>query len=946
MALTLALLATVTALPAEYATVFPRLDVTRPGLENVRAAVDAGKPAAAAVALRDYYRQRTKPVFIADRTRPAPDPQFDPRRADAVLRREFTFVGKTSTLTHDIDWNADPLHDIEWPIELNRHGIWVTLADAWWRTGEVKYLDDLVYQVSDWLADNPRPGGPRDGKWTWRTLECGIRLDSSWPWVFDRVVHADGFPPELLCAMLESVWEQTDYLRQFHGGGNWLVCERAGMLTTGIVWPEFNDAPAWCSTAWETLTHELETQVYPDGAQFELTPHYHGATLSSFQAACNVAELNDVPLPPAYQSGLQRMYEYLLWVVKPDGCIPMFNDSDHDNDRSWLARGAQRFGREDMRYVATGGKEGTPPADTSHAFRWAGQYVMRSGWSGNDVFLAMDAGPYGFGHQHEDKLGIDVWGYGQELILDPGRFTYAGGKWRSYFVSTASHSTVLVDGKGQRRSTTPRDTWVTREPLANRWVHIDALDLAVGSYADGYGGADDPIHVRKVLFLRPDVFVVSDLLLPRDGRAAGREATVQYQLARPAAGHDDATGACWSTGPGANVLLAPVSDPAPEVELHEGEEDPPCGWIAWSLHRAEKTAATMVKYRVPAQPPFAFETVILPYPGEQPPKLTARRLPVMLAGKPVPPHEATALEILRDGRRDVCYLSHAAERRTVTVDGRETAAEAALWRFGADGKLLSSSAVAPPTPVGTPVAETLDRLPIEVSAAEPARFRLRYGYASGGGYLFETEPTEPADSAALRVRDLQRDLPYVFEVLSEAGGQTRVVRRGVLRVPSPKAFDFEDDTLQGWTGNNATVAAPGNAGSRGCLRVQGEATRDVQYVGAEVPVRVAAGPTLRVRFAARAPLPVGGKWFYAKLWLEDDAGDIWASYFANAPWQEWRAVALGPGDFRGDTYNKPEQQGKPLPAGARIVKLGFTLRKDATEAAVGGVLELDDVSAG
>jgi hypothetical protein len=141
--------------------------------------------------------------------------------------------------------------------------------------------------------------------------------------------------------MLESMWEQADYLMHFGGGGNWLVCEKSGLVTMGIVYPEFKDADVWLKMGWDTLARELETQVYPDGAQIELTPHYHSATLSSFQRAYDIAELNQAPIPPAYRDRMELMYEYLMYVVKPDGFIPMLNDSDHGNMRGWMQDGAK-----------------------------------------------------------------------------------------------------------------------------------------------------------------------------------------------------------------------------------------------------------------------------------------------------------------------------------------------------------------------------------------------------------------------------------------------------------------------------------------------------------------------------------------------------------------------------------------------------------------------------
>ncbi|MBM3501728.1 MAG: hypothetical protein FJX74_23995, partial [Armatimonadetes bacterium] len=223
---------------AAWEDVFTRIDLARPGLEGVRRAAEAGDMPTAAAALKAYFRQRQTPIYLTDRfSRPRPNPDYNTDAAEKVLRREFTFVGKPYALTRDIDWNANPLDDVEWPIELNRHGTWVTLARAYWGTGDEEYADDFAYQLADWLTDNPRPASPREARWTWRTLELGIRLLGTWNEVLFRFIDSDRFTPELVCGMLEAMWEQADYLTRYGGGGNWLVCEKSALVTMGVVYP-------------------------------------------------------------------------------------------------------------------------------------------------------------------------------------------------------------------------------------------------------------------------------------------------------------------------------------------------------------------------------------------------------------------------------------------------------------------------------------------------------------------------------------------------------------------------------------------------------------------------------------------------------------------------------------------------------------------------------------
>jgi hypothetical protein len=930
--------------------VFEHIDLTRPDLAAVKAAVDAGDRPAAAAALKAYYQQRVEPHFIDDRhSRPAPNPDYNTAGAERVLRREYTCVGKPATLTHDIDWSSDPFNDFEWPTELNRHGSWSTLARAYWATHDEKYAEDLCYQIDDWIRDNPRPEQRGQLRWAWSTLQCGIRLGGPWPESFFRVIDSEQMTPELLCRMLEVFWQQCDYLLTFHGGGNWLVTERSGLQTTAIVFPEFKDADAWQANAWSTLSAELTNQVLPDGAQVELTPHYHSVTLGSFLTAYTIAGRNNVPAPDDYLKQLERMYEYLLYVAKPDGQIPMLNDSDDMSVKSRMRDGATRFGREDMRYMATGSEEGEPPDHTSHAFKWAGQYVMRTGWHFDNVYLLMDAGPFGFGHQHEDKLGLDVWAYGNDLIVDPGRFTYAGGKWRSYFVSTLSHSAAYLDGQSQRRrQRTPRDQYVSREPLDNLWFTDDVIDFSCGSYEEGYDGADNVIHIRKVLFIKRDYSIITDLFVPTDGGTTEHTATVQYQLARPDATVDEQALQVVSGGEGGNVLIKPVDPAGCTMTVLKGEEDPPAGWVAWSLHRAEKEACPMVRYSVTQALPIRFDTIIVPWVAEGPPNWSVKRLPVTSGGAAVPAHEATALEITHpDGLRDEVFISHTTQRRALEVGEYELDPELDISVIRYDGERITGSASLwgpfqrhqPAEPVDA--VEVDGEQPfIDVRTERPATFLMRYGYADGGGYLFETPPSEPGTEARLRIQNPRYGLGYGYVVIAEFDDGAQAIQRGTILVPEPRAFNFDDGTLQGFGGSNVRLA-PGRNGSPGCLSVEEPPTKDIRYAGADFARGFEATDRLKLRFAYCMPMADGGKYFYAKVTLRDDAGLDWSAYFAKAPVQDWTEVELGLGDFRGDTKDKPEQRGV-IPAGTKIVGMRLTLRKDETPDAVAPVLQLDD----
>lgn len=79
--------------------------------------------------------------------------------------------------------------------------------------------------------------------------------------------------------------------------------------------------------ALERLTAELDIQVYPGGAQIELAPAYHGASLHNFLGPIELAPRTGFEVPVTYTAKLERMYDYRLASMQPTRRMPPFNDS-------------------------------------------------------------------------------------------------------------------------------------------------------------------------------------------------------------------------------------------------------------------------------------------------------------------------------------------------------------------------------------------------------------------------------------------------------------------------------------------------------------------------------------------------------------------------------------------------------------------------------------------
>jgi hypothetical protein len=100
--------------------------------------------------------------------------------------------------------------------------------------------------------------------------------------VYHRFLTARAFDDDAITLFVKSYVEHAEYLMAFKTTGNWLTMEANGLYHVGALFPEFKDAARWRATALERLTAELDIQVYPDGAQIELAPGYHGVSVQNF----------------------------------------------------------------------------------------------------------------------------------------------------------------------------------------------------------------------------------------------------------------------------------------------------------------------------------------------------------------------------------------------------------------------------------------------------------------------------------------------------------------------------------------------------------------------------------------------------------------------------------------------------------------------------------------
>ncbi len=525
------------------------LDTSIPALADIDVTFRERGVEAAEKQLADYIRDnlRVEDYFTMpyhERENAWCDPEADElSAAETILTGELRSCGFPHKFpdTASVDWECNPTPNnyAEWTWQLSRHHEWRCLGYCYRLTGDEKYAKAFVELLMSWCEQAICPvDAPFHHTKCWRTIEAGIRMTNNWHYAFYACIHSPFMTDHVITTFLRSICDHGYRLRNFRsGGGNWRAMEMAGLAHIAMLYPFLTEAEAWGQYAFSELRDELDRQVYADGFQFELSTNYHDVVIVNYHRVFATAKAMGYPIPQALADKLLRLFELDINIACPDGRYPDLNDGGRGDLSYWCRIGLNYFtDHPAIHYFATEGREGMPPAYTSVALPYSGLAFMRTGWGHDDLWCFMDAGDFGRGHQHEDKLNILLSAYGKNLLTDAGNYAYDNSDMRRFVLDTRSHNCALVDDMGQNRR--GRYSW-RDEPLNEyagmKWHFTPGADSVEGIYDQGYGAAYLPvIHKRKLILFKKGLggsapfALVIDRFLSEDGRE--HTFTPSYQL--------------------------------------------------------------------------------------------------------------------------------------------------------------------------------------------------------------------------------------------------------------------------------------------------------------------------------------------------------------------------------------------------------------------------------
>ena len=595
--------------------VFDLLNLDHPGLEKVKALHSEGNDAEAAAELLSYFKARKGVVTrdIRDIRKVKITKEHQQWADDALEHIFFVHKGYQPSFNYgeDINWKYWPIKDNELRWQLHRHKWFVPMGRAYRVSGDEKYAIEWTKQYIDWIRKNPYTGDDENKRFAWRPLEVSHRLQDQ-PIQFQLFIDSPAFTAEFLTEFLVNYHRHAEHIMgNWSQQGNHLLFEAQRMICAGSFFPEFKRAEEWRTSGVNILNREIGVQVYEDGAQYELCPHYHLASIEIFVKALEDAAINGFrdAFPQSYIDTVEKMIMFYANISYPDYTNPCFSDARLVSKKNMISSYKQWSKifpeNQAIKYWATEGAEGSLPDHLSVGYLNSGFFVFRNGWDEECIQMIVKAGPPAFWHNQPDNGTFEMWYDGRILFQDSGSYVYGGDKsvmdQRNYFRSTAVHNTLVLNGKDIENTDSKTLLW---KPEGD----VQILVTENQSY-------EKLKHRRSIFFVDGQYFVIVDEAV---GGAKGM-VELHYQMPRRKTSNSpmDMTFVTENEDNRSNMKLQCFG---PQGMVMEKE----FGWVSTEYLKKQKRTNASFNVKKEDNKPVRYITVIVPKQNaEENPRISA-----------------------------------------------------------------------------------------------------------------------------------------------------------------------------------------------------------------------------------------------------------------------------------------------------------------------------------
>ena len=540
-------------------SIFELLDLSYGGLSKVSAACAAGDYRLAQQELLNAYRARTHGRNPNVKVESDQATASETSWADYAFRENgYRFYVKnyfdTSAGTNvpysymnvdgtGIDWTIWPTKEQEQRYQLHRHQWMIMQGKAYNATSNERYVENWMEVYGDWIRQNPKPeqGTDVSNSWNWRPLDVAARVIDQCA-LLEYYQRSETMTPEWLSTVLKHFDEQVNHImNNYSTSTNHLITQAQAVTFAGMLFPELKNAATWRTNGPGVLGRQITEQYFDDGWLKDGDFSYHISSIEDFRSALLVAQLNNGEsfFPSNYVSSMQKMVDVVMNMIYPNYTVPNMADTRAASwTKSVLTRNLTNYlalfpDNAELAWMATEGAQGTAPATRVKCYTDCGYYMMRTGWTMQDMMMVLQNRPdvdVDQWHRQSDNNTFELWVKGRNFFPDSGAGSYGGDSEsnaiRARYAATTAHNTLTLNGKNvtsagrmlkqETRSTSSYsyDILVLENPSYEGLTHRRSIFLVNDKFYvildEGYGSAEGTVNLNFNVVEGNDSQVVLD----------------------------------------------------------------------------------------------------------------------------------------------------------------------------------------------------------------------------------------------------------------------------------------------------------------------------------------------------------------------------------------------------------------------------------------------------
>jgi uncharacterized heparinase superfamily protein len=463
-------------------------------------------------------------------------------KAEEILNDTFRFLNMPAIkFEGEIRWNYDPYDYKLWVFNLNYFDFLFDLVKAYAKSEDYIYIRKGLDLILSWIKNNTN-----FDRIIWDPFVTAKRI-VNWICFVDFLISVNYWETtndkkntvDIIC---DSLMAQAKYLNrnvEYDLGANHVIMEGKGLVFAGLAL----ETEDYFSKGLQILRKEFSEQVLSDGGHYERSISYHIEVLMHYlEASVILIKAGKEVIGKELIQKIEPMFDYLYDVIKPNGLIPLLNDSSEEypiRASEILCCGAVLYGRSEFKrccgnkiseyalfllgsqafkeYESINSAERNTASD--RFFKDTGYYLIKDTlYSGNELYLLFDVGnngpDYNLGHTHADNLNVLLSIGDDDIFTDPGAYTYKAGEERNYFRSTSSHNTMTID------NTSSSQIWGAFRVAERAYSHVDKYAVGpaievISAYHDGYTRVlkkDKILHGRTLIYYKKKWLLIIDNL--------------------------------------------------------------------------------------------------------------------------------------------------------------------------------------------------------------------------------------------------------------------------------------------------------------------------------------------------------------------------------------------------------------------------------------------------